>query len=127
MNAKRVRILLVSLLAALWLGLSLAAWFSPPKELSEAERRKLQQFPKVSAETVFGGKFMSDFETYTQDQFPLRDSFRTLKALFSYRVLHKLDNNGIYIADGSAAALDYPLNEESINHALKVFQKINHI
>ena len=124
MNAKRVRILLVSLLAVLWLGLSLAAWFSPSEELSEAERRKLQQFPKISAETVFSGRFMSDFETYTQDQFPLRDSFRTLKALFSYRLLHKLDNNGIYLVDGCAAQLEYPLSQKSVEGALKKLNKL---
>ena len=125
MNAKKVRILLVSVLAALWLALSLAAWFSPAEELSDAERRKLQQFPKLSTETVFTGKFMSDFETYTQDQFPLRDSFRRLKAVFSYQILHKLDNNGIYLEDGYAAQLEYPLSHRSVEGALKKFNKLH--
>ena len=124
MNAKKVRMVLVSLLAALWLALSLAAWVSPAKELSEAERRKLQPFPKLSSETVLSGKFMSDFETYTQDQFPMRDVFRRLKAVFSYHVLHKLDNNGIYLADGYAAQLEYPLSDRSVEGALTKFNKL---
>ncbi len=124
MNAKKTRITLISLIAALWLGLALFAWFSPAKEMSEAERRKLQQFPELSSDTVLGGKFMADFESYTQDQFPLRDSFRRLKAVFSYGVLHKLDNNGIYIADGYAAKMEYPLSEKSLTGAVRKFQKL---
>ena len=124
MNTKKTRILLVSLVAALWLALSFITWVSPAKELSEAERRKLQQFPKITAETVFGGKFMSEFESYTQDQFPLRDSFRRLKAVFSYKILGKQDNNGIYLADGYAAQLEYPLSDRSVEGALKKFSKL---
>ena len=124
MNANKVRIALVSLVAALWLGLALFAWLRPAKELSEAERRKLQQMPTPSSDTILSGKFMTDFESYTQDQFPLRDHFRQLKAVFSYDVLHKLDNNGIYIADGYAAKMEYPLSEKSLNGAVTKFQKI---
>ena len=124
MNAKKVRITMVSLLATLWLALSLVAWFHPAKDMSEAERRKLQQFPKFNAETVLSGKFMTEFESYTQDQFPIRDAFRRLKAVFSYNVLQKKDNNGIYIADGYAAQLEYPLSEKSLEGAVKKFQKL---
>ena len=124
MNTKQLRITLISLVAALWLGLSLWAWFSPDREMSEAERRKLQQRPEISAETLLSGQFMTNFESYTQDQFPLRDGFRRLKAVFSYDMLQKLDNNGIYIADGYAAQMEYPLSEKSLNGALKKFQKI---
>ena len=48
------------------------------------------------------GWFMSKFERFCQDQFPLRDAFRRVKAGFSYYILRKLDNNGIYLADGYA-------------------------
>ena len=124
MNAKKVRIILVSLVAVLWLGLSVFAWLAPAKEMSEAERRKLQQLPKISAENILNGMFMREFESYTQDQFPMRDTFRRLKALFSYDVLHKLDNNGIYIADGFAAQMEYPLDQRQLDGAAAKFQKI---
>ena len=124
MNAKKTRTILVSLVAALWLALAISAWVSPSRELSEAERRKLQQFPKITMETLTGGKFMSDFESYTQDQFPLRDTFRRLKAVFSYDVLQKKDNNGIYLVNGYAAQLEYPLSDRSIEGALKKFNKL---
>ena len=124
MNTKKIRIVGGLLVAALWLGLTLGAWFGPTRDMSESERRKLAQFPELSAVTVFNGKFMTGFEDYTLDQFPLRDSFRQMKALFSYKVLNQGDNNGIYLADGYAAKMEYPLNETSVEGALKKFQAI---
>lgn len=120
MNKKITAILILTL----WLALTLTGWFAPAKELSEAERRPLTQFPEISGETLLGGKFMSDFEDYTLDQFPLRDSFRKAKSLFHYYVLGQKDNNGIYLVNGSAAAQEYPLNQSSVSHALSRFQYV---
>ena len=109
---------------ALWLLLCVTAWVRPSDEISESERRKLQQFPAVSVKELLSGDWMEDFESYTLDQFPFRDTFRRVKALAHYNLLGQKDNNGIYIADGYAAKLEYPLNENSLNHALDKFQKI---
>lgn len=120
----RIRIAGFGILAAVWLLLVGFAWFGGTKEISEAERRQLAQFPEITGESLLDGSFMSDFEDYSLDQFPLRDSFRRLKALFHYNVLGQSDNNGIYIADGYAAKQEYPLNSASVNHALKRFNYI---
>lgn len=111
-------------LLALWGSLTIFAWFGPKAEMSESERRPLAQFPEVSGKTIGSGRFMSDFEDYSLDQFPLRDSFRSLKSLFHYHVLQQSDNNGIYLAQGHAAQQQYPLNTASVDHALNRF---NHI
>lgn len=124
MKENKIRMIGAGCIAAVWLLLALFAWFHPSSDLSEAERRKLEQFPAVSVENIVSGKFMSRFETYTQDQFPCRDLLRQMKAQFSYNVLHKGDNNGIYLADGYAAKLEYPLNEHSAAGAVKKFRKI---
>ena len=108
----------------LWFGLCVTAWVKPSGEISESERRKLQQFPKISAQEILSGHWMEDFESYTLDQFPLRDSFRRVKALVHYNLLGQKDNNGIYLADGYAAKVEYPLNENSLNNALEKFQKL---
>ncbi len=108
----------------LWAALTAAAWFAPEKEMSDSERRPLAQFPSATLESLSGGKFMSDFEKYSLDQFPLRDSFRTLKSLFHQYVLMQEDNNGIYLHDGYAAKQEYPLKEDSVNHAM---ERLNHI
>ena len=105
----------------LWAGLTTAAWFSPAKDLSEAERRPLAQWPGISMETLLNGSFMTDFEDYTLDQFPLRDTFRTLKSLFHYGILNQSDNNGIYLVGDTAVKQEYPLNPESLYHAADRF------
>lgn len=111
-------------LLVLWAGLTAFSWFAPAKEMSDSERRPLAQFPAVSPESIANGKFMKDFESYSLDQFPLRDGFRTVKSLFHYYILGQKDNNGIYIYDNYAVKQEYPLNADSVNHALERF---NHI
>lgn len=121
---KKLRIIGIGMLIALWGFLTLFAWFSPQKEMSLSERRPLEKMPELSLQTLQNGNFTEKFENYTMDQFPLRDSFRTVKSLFAYKVLGQKDNNGIYIADGYAAKLEYPLNTTSVSNALKRFRTI---
>ena len=121
MNNKKIRAVGAAVLVALWLVLTGFAWFAPAKEMSEAERRPLDQMPELSLETLLSGKFMGKFEDYTLDQFPLRDGFRKLKSLFHYYVMQYKDNNDIYVADGYAAKLEYPLSQSSLEHALMRF------
>ena len=121
---KKVRALGFAALAALWLALVLGAWFGPTQEISQSERRVLAQMPELTTENLLNGKFMTDFENFTLDQFPLRDTFRQLKALVHYNMLQQGDNNGIYVAGGYAAKLEYPLNESSLSGALEKFDRI---
>ena len=102
----------------LWGALALWAWTIPSKQISEAERRPLAQRP------VFSEKFQSEFESYSLDQFPLRDGFRRLKSLFHTGVLGQKDNNGIYLTQGTAVKQEYPLSTDSVKHAIGRFQKI---
>ena len=112
---------------ALWITLTLLCWFLPARDISEAERRPLKQLPAVTAQEVFSGRFMSGFEDYTLDQFPLRDTFRSLKAVFSRYALLQQDNNGIYMAGGHIAETGYPLDEGSVTHALKQFAAVQQL
>lgn len=121
MDHKRIRIVGAGVLLAVWVVLTLFAWFGAPKAVSTAERRELAQFPALSGESVLNGKFMSSFESYALDQFPMRDTFRQLKSLFHYNILGQKDNNDIYIEDGYYAKLDYPLNEKSVDYAMSRF------
>lgn len=121
---KKMRFFGLAALIALWAVLTVFAWFGPAEDFSDSERRKLAQFPELSVKTVLDGKFMTEFESYTLDQFPLRDSFRQLKALFHYNALGQKDNNDIYIAEGYAAKLEYPLNETSVTNAVKKFNQL---
>ena len=109
---------------SLWAVLTAFAWFSPARPFSDAERRPLSQMPEISADSLLDGSFMADFEDYSLDQFPLRDGFRTLKSLFHSYGLSQSDNNGIYLANGSAAKQEYPLNTDSVRHALERFDRL---
>ena len=115
-------ILTVGLLSAFVLGFGIWAAVKPADALSTSERRPLAQMPELSASSYLSGKFMSGYEDYATDQFPLREQFRTLKALMGLYVFGQKDNNGVYLADGSAAKLEYPLNEGSVTHAADRFR-----
>ncbi len=77
MKHQIIRFFGAALVAVLWVILALASWFGPRTEISESERRPLAQMPAVTGERIISGKYMSEFEYFALDQFPLRDSFRT--------------------------------------------------
>lgn len=81
MNRKIKDALTLGIAAAFVLMFALWGICKSDDAVSESERRPLKQFPTLNAEEVLSGRFQSNFESYTLDQFPLRDEFRTLKAL----------------------------------------------
>lgn len=117
-------IVTVVVLGVVFVSLTMASWLLPSQEFSDSERRKLAQRPKFSLDTMSDGSFMTGFEKYTLDQFPLRDQFRTLKAYTIYDVFGQLDHHDIYIQDGYAAKLEYPLQMDSLEHAADRFAYI---
>ena len=114
----------ILLFAIILFGLSFASWFKSETLYSESERRALQRLPELTLETLFSGSFTSSFETYTQDQFPLRDAFRNIKALSAFGLFQKQDNNDIVIDGDSIYKLEYPLNESMLDHAADRFENI---
>lgn len=124
MKKKNSSFIIVAVIAVFWLLLAFAAWANPSQEISLSERRLLQQAPELEFDSIASGKFMRDFEEYTKDQFPARDTFRLFKALTRYHALAQADNNDIYIVDGQAQKLEYPLNENSVIKAAAKFRAI---
>lgn len=118
---KRISLILV---LVLWLGLAAWAWVKPASPASDAERRKLAQFPEMTSGALLSGKFMSEFGDYAVDQFPLRDEFRTLNAVLTYYGLGQKDNNGIYLHGGYAAKMEYPLNKAAMAYAADRFNDL---
>ena len=118
---KKIRAIGAGLLAGLWLCLCVVAWFKAPDAQSDSERRKLTQMPQLTVSSLLNGTFMDKFADYGVDQFPLRDTFRSVKALFSQKVLLQQDNNGYFIKDGYIVKQTYPLNGTSLHHAITVF------
>ena len=124
MNNKTKSIISFVIIAAFFVTTVIGCWAIPAKKYSDSERRDLAQLPKPELKALLNGSFMTKFEKYTQDQFPLREQFRTLKALTGYYVFRQLDNNGIYIKDGYAAKIEYPLNDKSIAYAASRFEYV---
>lgn len=124
MEKLKNRIVIITM-AAFLLLVSVACWLKGSDEYSNAERRYLKQFPELTLNTVMSGKFMSEFETYTQDQFPGRDALRGLKSGVALSVFANKDNNDLYLVDGYIGKLEYPYKPEAIEHATGVFQGIS--
>ncbi len=98
--------------------------FMPKKSFSDSERRPLSKLPALSFESVLNGSFMSGFEKYSLDSFPMRDSFRAVKALAAKNIFLKQDNNRIYSYNGYLSKLEYPLKQQSIKNAAERFRFI---
>lgn len=122
MLVKFKNIALVVMTVIFLYGFLLWSILKPTDAESISERRPLAAFPDINVESVFSGSFMKDFEKYTLDQFPLRDWFRTVKAVTAFYIFGQKDNNDIYIKDGFASKLEYPLNTDSIEYAATRFQ-----
>ena len=97
---------------------------APDKTVTESERRRLASFPEFSLSALESGTFVNNFEKYALDQFPLRDGFRSAKAICEYNVFLKRDNNDIYFTDGYLAKLEYPMKENSVISAAVKFNKL---
>ena len=122
MNSKIKNIIQVVLLSVVLFGFSFWCWLKPQTDFSSTERRELDKLPELSVNTVLDGKFMTNFEGYTLDQFPIRDTFRGIKAFVAKYVFGHLDNNDVYItSDGMVGKHEYPLKEDQLNLASKKF------
>lgn len=121
---KKIRAIGAAIVVLLWAVLTGLSWFGPRQEFSVAERRPLKKMPAITGESLLNGKFTKEFESFSLDQFPLRDSFRTLKSVFHYYGMGQQDNNDIYLTQGYAAKLEYPLHQASVNYAAERF---NHL
>lgn len=119
---KKKSVIVTSVMAAVLFGFAVFSWTKSPDTFSDAERRKLAQFPEFSVESMMDRTFMEDFESYSLDQFPFRDWFRKLKAKIVFEVLGQKDNHDIYIADGYASKMEYPLKKPMLDHAADRFE-----
>ncbi len=118
-------IIVIALSAAIVFGLCAWMFAKEPAIYSEAERRKLAGFPAFSLEALFDGSFTADFETASPDQFPARETFRKLKAFVAIKLLGQSDTNGIYEHNGYLTKIEYPVNDDMLDHAGERFNAIN--
>ncbi len=104
--------------------LCVAALVCPKQDYSVTERRPLAQCPPLTWSGLTSGDFMTDLETFTVDQFPWRDAWRTAKAFVSQKFFRQQDQNDLYCHNGSVSKMEYPLNGTSITNACVRFEDI---
>ena len=75
-------------------------------------------------QALASGNYMSEFETYALDQFPLREAMRQLKAQVQYYLLRQKDNNGVYQVDGSLSKIEAVLSESSVRAAAEKLNRL---
>lgn len=124
MNIKVKNIITIVLLGLIILISGLMLLFGNKKVYSQSERRKLESFPEITFDNIRSGSYMTAFESALKDNFPLRDSLRTVKAHTSKTVFNQLDNNGFYACRGHISRLLYPLKYEMLDFASEKFFNI---
>lgn len=87
------------IISLVFVGILLAGFLwnilTPVRAYSERENRYLQGRPTLSMDRVLSGQFGKDFETYTTDQFPMRDAWVSLKTMAGLAMLRP-DNGRVY-------------------------------
>lgn len=120
---KRTHYITVILFCALLSAFGISSVLLPDTQISESERRYLAQFPTLTWKTVADGTFMQNMDKYLPDQFPMREGFRSMKAVFEALSL-RLDSNDIYEYNGYLAALDTASSDNQIKKAADKLNKV---
>ena len=113
MKQKHRYIVIYGFLAMLVAG-AIGLCLNPKETISKSERRKLAVMPELTVKNIVEEDYTEDLESYLLDHFPLRDSFRRIKAFFSYHILQQKANNDIYVVGDYVGKLEYPLSENSV-------------
>ena len=94
------------------------------KEVSSTERRRMEQLPEFSLESLLDGEYGSKLEKYLLDQFAGRDFFRTIKTEFETIVMGKSDSNAYFMVGDSIYKLNAELEEKNVVWAANQFSTI---
>ena len=107
----RKKLIVITFLMILF-GFSITHILLPDQKISISERREYKTLPKFTLDS----KYINNLEQYLLDHFPLRDTFRSIKAHYNLNLLQMLDNNKIYVKDKQIFKLNYPLNMQSVDY-----------
>lgn len=114
MKNKIISIIFICIIA----GLGLISVIGRDKAVSEFERRKLAQMPKVDE------KFSENLDKYLLDQFPVRKEFIKINSFINRKILNRIDSNNVYVVDNNIYDKTYPMNEKNCKNFAN---KINYI
>ena len=119
---KKIRLILNATVFCLVIFiLSVSLVILPDNLISKAERRPLLTMEDMKENDVH---LFDEIESYFLDQFPLRDSFRRLKAFAFLDLFRKNDNNDIYVQDGTVIKIEDTLDEAQVQYAIDLMNKV---
>lgn len=93
--------------------------------ISVIERRRLEQFPKLTVSNLISDQWVGTLETYLLDQFPMRESFKNLDVFVKQVVFRNGDVDGFYKSGAYLSKIMYPLNERDVIHNAEKITEIN--
>ncbi len=99
-------------------------FFISTPDYSESERRALAKCPEITWDNLWSGEFAKEFEEYTTDRFPMRDTWRSVKAYTRLNLLLQEENNDIFVKDGHIGKLEYPMDTKMLDYSVSLFNKI---
>ncbi|WP_338470689.1 DHHW family protein [Niallia sp. XMNu-256] len=100
MNSIKLQTLLISIFFLVTIiGFFIYYFISPDKDQSVLENRQLVKRPDFTLESFATGEYSKRFETYYNDQFPIRESFVESNALIERNVFRQDVYDDVYIAD----------------------------
>ncbi|MBE5926174.1 MAG: hypothetical protein E7270_04345 [Lachnospiraceae bacterium] len=85
----------IVIFSAMIVGFMIVMFVLPDKDFSEQENRVLSGAPEITFEGFKSAQLMRDIESYMTDQFPLRDSWISMKS-YSEKIIGKTENNGAF-------------------------------
>lgn len=113
---------IIIVIFTLFLTICIGAHALPDREFSDLENRYLSSLKAPTISTILDGSFMDKFETYIEDQYPMRDFLIKLKNQFEL-LQHKTEINDTYIGkDGYYFVVD---DEDNSEQVLKNIEYIN--
>lgn len=120
---KKISFWIVLLLLVPSLFLAGYAW-SGSNTISLSERRTLAKLPALNTDNILSGKFQDGLESWMEDHIPGRDLLLKLQSFSRLYLFGDQDDNGLVSRDGSLISVQTEIDQESLDHAASVFDKI---
>lgn len=105
-------------------GILLLNLITPDQTHSKTERRKLSSAPTFSIDSYLSKEYSNQLETYLLDQFPLRESFRTINAYSDLILFQHLETNDLYFNQHHAFKKEEAFDENQVNYAVNKFNEV---
>ncbi len=112
------------ILCTIFIGFCIINILWPSKTFSDTENRNLSGLPQISATNVISGKFMSEFDSYCDDQLIFRDLWVSLKANMQLLTFKK-ENNGVYKSKDSYFINKPQYDEKIANKNIETIKKVS--